>query len=83
MKKYFPIWKKSGCDKETLWQITTEGNNKVSHIAKNCLYIAKNLGMPIPIISIIPLRLFVREINVLCSFNPDKPRNLSKSAMMK
>lgn len=35
--------------------ITTEDNDKISHIAKNWLYIGKTLEMLTPILAIIPL----------------------------
>ncbi|MDO8676358.1 MAG: glutamine--fructose-6-phosphate transaminase (isomerizing) [Candidatus Azambacteria bacterium] len=59
--------------------ITTEGNNKISHIAKNWLYIPKTLEMLTPILSVIPLQLFAYYISVLRGLDPDKPRNLAKS----
>ena len=59
--------------------ITTEGNDKISHIAKNWLYIPKTLEMLTPILSIIPLQLFAYYISVLRDCDPDKPRNLAKS----
>ncbi len=62
--------------------ITTEGNNKINHIANYCLYIAKTLEMLTPILSVIPLQLFAYYVSVLRGFDPDKPRNLAKSVIV-
>lgn len=59
--------------------ITTEGNEKIEHIANDWLYIPKTLEMLTPILSVIPLQLFAYYMSILRGFDPDKPRNLAKS----
>jgi len=59
--------------------ITTEGNEKIKHIAEDWLYVPKTLEMLTPILSVIPLQLLAYHIGVLRGFDVDKPRNLAKS----
>lgn len=59
--------------------ITTEGNEKIKHIADDWLYIPKTLEMLTPILAIIPLQLFAYYMGVLRGLDVDKPRNLAKS----
>ncbi len=59
--------------------ITTEGNEKIKHIADDWLYIPKTLEMLSPILAVIPLQLFAYYMGVLRGIDVDKPRNLAKS----
>ena len=59
--------------------ITTEGNEKIKHIAEDWLYIPKTLEMLTPMLSVIPLQLFAYCMSVLRSYDVDRPRNLAKS----
>jgi len=59
--------------------ITTEGNEKIKHIADDWLYIPKTLEMLTPMLSVIPLQLFAYYMGVLKEIDVDKPRNLAKS----
>ncbi|KKS43860.1 MAG: Isomerizing Glutamine-fructose-6-phosphate aminotransferase [Candidatus Azambacteria bacterium GW2011_GWA2_42_9] len=59
--------------------ITTEGNDKISYIAKNWLYIPKTIEILTPILSVIPLQLFAYYMGTLRGCDVDKPRNLAKS----
>ena len=59
--------------------ITTEGNEKIKHIADDWLYIPKTLEMLTPILAVIPLQLFAYHMGVLRGIDVDKPRNLAKS----
>ena len=59
--------------------ITTEGNEKIKHIADDWLYIPKTLEMFTPILAVIPLQLFAYYMGVLRGIDVDKPRNLAKS----
>ena len=59
--------------------ITTEGNEKIKHIADDWLYIPKTLEMLTPILAVIPLQLFAYYTGVLRGIDVDKPRNLAKS----
>ncbi len=59
--------------------ITTEGNEKIKHIANDWLYIPKTLEMLAPMLAIIPLQLFAYYMGVFRGLDVDKPRNLAKS----
>ena len=59
--------------------ITTEGNEKISDLADDVIYIPKTLEMLTPILSVIPLQLFAYHMAVLNGRDVDKPRNLAKS----
>lgn len=59
--------------------ITTEGNEKIKHIADDWLYIPKTLEMLTPILAVIPLQLFAYYMGVFRGLDVDKPRNLAKS----
>ncbi len=59
--------------------ITTDGNKKISHIAKDWLYVPKTLEMLTPILMTIPLQLLAYHIGVSKGLDVDKPRNLAKS----
>ena len=59
--------------------VTTEGNEKISDLADDVIYIPKTLEMLTPILSVIPLQLFAYHMAVLNDRDVDKPRNLAKS----
>ncbi|OGL95611.1 glutamine--fructose-6-phosphate aminotransferase [Candidatus Uhrbacteria bacterium RIFOXYB12_FULL_58_10] len=59
--------------------ITTEGNNEMSRLADDVLYLPKTLEMLVPVLMAVPLQLFAYHAAVLRGFDPDMPRNLAKS----
>lgn len=59
--------------------IATEGNEDITSIVDDVIYIPKTLEMLTPILSIIPLQLFAYYMGVLKGNDVDKPRNLAKS----
>lgn len=59
--------------------VATEGNEEISKIADDVIYIPKTLEMLTPILSVIPLQLFAYHVAVLRGCDVDKPRNLAKS----
>jgi len=59
--------------------ITIKGNNKINHIAENCLYIDKTSEILMPILSAILLQLFAYFIGTMRNHDVDKPKNLAKS----
>ena len=59
--------------------ITTQGNEKITDLADDVIYIPKTLEMLTPILSVIPLQLFAYHMAVLRGCDVDKPRNLAKS----
>jgi glucosamine--fructose-6-phosphate aminotransferase (isomerizing) len=62
--------------------ITTQGNEKISDLADDVIYIPKTLEMLTPILSVIPLQLFAYHMAVLRGCDVDKPRNLAKSVIV-
>jgi len=59
--------------------ITTEGNEKLTDLVDDVIYIPKTLEMLTPILSVIPLQLFAYHMAILNGRDVDKPRNLAKS----
>ncbi len=59
--------------------ITTEGNDKLSGLADDLLFIPKTLEMLSPILAIVPLQLFAYYVAHAKGLNVDRPRNLAKS----
>lgn len=59
--------------------ITTEGNNGLSSLANEIIYIPKTLEMLSPILAIVPLQLFAYSIAKNKNIDVDRPRNLAKS----
>lgn len=59
--------------------ITTKGNEKISHIAEDWLFIPKTLEMLTPILSIVPLQLFAYYMGITRGIDVERPRNLAKS----
>lgn len=59
--------------------VGTEGDNELSKLADDVIYIPKTLEMLSPILSVIPLQFFAYYFAVLRGLNVDKPRNLAKS----
>jgi glutamine---fructose-6-phosphate transaminase (isomerizing) len=68
---------KSRCGK--IIAITTEGNEKLTDLVDDVIYIPKTLEMITPILSVIPLQLFAYHMAILRGCDVDKPRNLAKS----
>lgn len=59
--------------------VATEGDDKISEIADEVIYIPKVNDFILPIVGIIPLQLLAYHIAVLRGCNIDQPRNLAKS----
>lgn len=59
--------------------IATEGDEKISRIADDVIFIPSTLDMLIPLLSVIPLQLFAYHTADLLGLDVDKPRNLAKS----
>ncbi len=59
--------------------IATEGDDKISNIANDVLFIPKTIEMLEPLLTVIPLQLFAYYLAVKLGNNVDKPRNLAKS----
>lgn len=59
--------------------ITTEGDNRVSRLADEVLYIPAAEEFLQPLLAIVPLQLLAYHIAVLRGCDVDKPRNLAKS----
>jgi glucosamine--fructose-6-phosphate aminotransferase (isomerizing) len=59
--------------------ITTEGDDRVSKLADEVLYIPAVEEFLQPLLAIVPLQLLGYHIAVLRGCDVDKPRNLAKS----
>ena len=59
--------------------ITTEGNEELSDLVDDVVYIPKTLEMLSPILAIVPLQLFAYYVSLKRGLNVDRPRNLAKS----
>jgi len=59
--------------------VATQGDEQISGIADEVIYIPKTLEMLTPILSVIPLQLFAYHMACLNGRDVDKPRNLAKS----
>ena len=59
--------------------ITTEGNEELSDLVDDVVYIPKTLEMLSPILTIVPLQLFAYYVSLKRGLNVDRPRNLAKS----
>ncbi len=59
--------------------IATEGDEEISQLVDDVLYIPKTLEMLTPLLSVIPLQLFAYYFGVMRGYDVDKPRNLAKS----
>ena len=59
--------------------VTTKGNNDLSEISDEQIFIPKTLELLTPILSVIPLQLFAYYATILKDLDVDKPRNLAKS----
>jgi len=59
--------------------LVTEGNEEITGIVDDVIYIPKTLEMLTPILSVIPLQLFAYYMAVARGCDVDKPRNLAKS----
>ncbi len=59
--------------------IATEGDEQISHLVDDVVYIPKTLAMLSPLLSVIPLQLFAYYFGVMRGYDVDKPRNLAKS----
>ncbi len=59
--------------------IATDGDEKISKLADDVVYIPQTLEMFVPILSVLPLQLFAYHTAALSGLDVDKPRNLAKS----
>lgn len=59
--------------------VATEGDEGISQIADDVIYIPKTLEMLTPLLSVVPLQLFAYHFGVARGCDVDKPRNLAKS----
>ncbi|MEP6662052.1 MAG: SIS domain-containing protein, partial [Verrucomicrobiota bacterium] len=59
--------------------LATEGDEKISKIADDVIFIPKTMDPVFPLLGIIPLQLLAYHIAVERGCDVDKPRNLAKS----
>jgi len=59
--------------------VATEGDNRISELANEVIYLPPVNDFIIPMIAIIPLQLLAYHIAVLRGCDVDQPRNLAKS----
>jgi glucosamine--fructose-6-phosphate aminotransferase (isomerizing) len=59
--------------------LATEGDQQISKVADDVIYLPETLEPVYPILATIPLQLFAYHIAVLRGCDVDKPRNLAKS----
>ena len=59
--------------------IATEGDEKISSLANDVIYVPKTIEPLEPLLTVVPLQLFAYYAGVNRGFNVDKPRNLAKS----
>lgn len=59
--------------------IATEGDEKITTVADEVLYIPRTLEPLYPMLTVIPLQLFAYYMGVARGLDVDKPRNLAKS----
>ncbi len=59
--------------------VATQGDEKISELTDDVIYIPKTLEMLSPILSVVPLQLFAYHMAVARGLNVDQPRNLAKS----
>lgn len=59
--------------------VATEGDDKISKLADDVIFIPPTLDMLTPILSVVPLQLFAYHTANLLGLDVDKPRNLAKS----
>lgn len=59
--------------------IATEGDEKISRLADDIIFIPPTLDMLTPLLSVVPLQLFAYHTADLLGLDVDKPRNLAKS----
>ncbi|OGZ44137.1 MAG: hypothetical protein A2719_01570 [Candidatus Ryanbacteria bacterium RIFCSPHIGHO2_01_FULL_45_22] len=59
--------------------IATEGNNEITDLADDIIFVPKTLEMLAPILNVVPLQLFAYYFAKMKGLNVDRPRNLAKS----
>ncbi|MEK9182173.1 MAG: glutamine--fructose-6-phosphate transaminase (isomerizing) [Patescibacteria group bacterium] len=59
--------------------IATEGDEKISSLANDVIYVPKTIEPLEPLLTVVPLQLFAYYAGVHRGYNVDKPRNLAKS----
>ena len=59
--------------------VGTEGDDELSKLVDDVMYVPKTLEMLSPILSVIPLQFFAYYFAILRGIDVDKPRNLAKS----
>lgn len=59
--------------------IATEGDERISSVADDVIYVPKTVEPLEPFLTVVPLQLFAYSIGTGLGFNVDKPKNLAKS----
>lgn len=59
--------------------VATEGDEEISKLVDDVVFVPKTLEMLSPILAVVPLQLFAYYISALKGLNVDRPRNLAKS----
>ena len=59
--------------------VATEGDEKITEVADDVIYIPKSLEMLTPLIVSVSLHLFAYYVGIGKGLDVDKPRNLAKS----
>ena len=59
--------------------VATEGDDQISKIADDVIFVPRTLDCLEPLLTVVPLQLFAYHIAVLRGCDVDKPRNLAKS----
>jgi len=59
--------------------IATKGDNSISDLVDDVIYVPRTVEVLQPIVNVIPLQLFAYHIADLKGRDVDKPRNLAKS----
>jgi glucosamine--fructose-6-phosphate aminotransferase (isomerizing) len=59
--------------------VATEGDEEISKIADEIIYVPSTINWLVPLLSVIPLQLLSYYVAVDKGLNADMPRNLAKS----
>ena len=59
--------------------VATEGDEEISKIADEIIYVPSTINWLVPLLSVIPLQLLSYYVAVDKGLNVDMPRNLAKS----
>ena len=61
--------------------LVSDGDQQVSKVAEETLYIPKSSELLLPLLEIVPLELLAYFVAVRRGLNPDRPRNLTKAVV--